>query len=320
MRLFRHFDEAPDAIKGGAVAIGNFDGVHRGHRAVMERARDEARKRNAPWGVMTFEPHPRTVLAAASKPFRLTPLRVKARLIEEMGADFALMQHFDRGFAAIGATEFVDRALLGGLGAAVTVTGQDFVFGKDRQGDSELLSNLAEARGFKAVFVDPVLTPDGMAYSSSLVRDALVAGRLDDVARQLGRPWEIDGHVRKGQARGRQLGYPTANVGMGELIHPAAGVYAVRAEIEGAGGWRPGVGYIGPRPTFGGGEVELEVHIFDFAGDLYAKHLRVALIEYLRPDQNFADIAALVAQMDRDAEKARRLLAATNDQDQEADS
>jgi len=144
MRLFRHFEETPAAVKHAAVALGNFDGVHRGHRVVMERARDEARRRGGPWGVMSFEPHPRAVLSGSPKPFRLTPMRVKTRLIEEMGADFALMQHFDRAFASISATDFVERVLLGGLNISAVVTGQDFVFGKDRQGDAEAGDGLRE--------------------------------------------------------------------------------------------------------------------------------------------------------------------------------
>ena len=315
MRLFRHFDEAPDAIKRCAVALGNFDGIHRGHRVVMERARDEAKRRSTPWGVMSFEPHPRAVLSASPTPFRLTPMRVKARLIEAMGADFVLMQHFDRAFASISASDFVSRVLLESLGVSVVVTGQDFVFGKNRQGDAELLARLAQVQGFDAVFVDPVVAQDGTAYSSSVVREALVAGKLDEVFRQLGRHWEIDGHVQRGDARGRELGYPTANVALGELIRPAAGVYAVRAEIDGRGPWRPGVAYIGPRPTFGGHVTVLEAHLFDFSGDLYGKNMRVALIEFVRPDRRFDSAAALAEQMERDAQAARRMLGATSNQE-----
>ena len=318
MRLFRHFDESPEAIKGGAVALGNFDGLHRGHRVVIEAARAEGQARGVPWGVMSFEPHPRAVLTTPKAPFRLTPMRTKARLIEEMGADFVLMQHFDRDFASISAADFVDRVLVGGLGVSVVVAGHDFVFGKGRQGDAEMLARAAETRGFDATFVDPVLSGDGTAYSSSIVREALVTGRLDQVTRQLGRPWEIEGHVQRGEARGRNLGYPTANIALGELIHPATGVYAVRVEINGAGPWLPGVAYIGPRPTFGGVETLLEAHLFDFSGDLYGKGLRVALVEYMRPDQRFDDATALAGQMDRDAQAARRLLIMT--QDQEASS
>jgi riboflavin kinase/FMN adenylyltransferase len=142
-----------------------------------------------------------------------------------------------------------------------------------------------------------------------VVREALAAGRLSEATRQLGRPWEIDGHVQRGEARGRDLGYRTANIALGELLRPAAGVYAVRAEIDGAGPWLPGVAYCGPRPTFDGADTVLEVHLFDFTGDLYGKHLRVAMVEFLRPDQRFADAAALARQMDQDAQAARRLLA-----------
>ncbi len=217
------------------VALGNFDGLHRGHRAVLETARAAAARRAVPWGVMSFEPHPRAVLRPPQKPFRLTSLRVKARLIEEMGADFLLLQHFDRGFASIAATDFVDRILVGALKVTEVVVGQDYVFGQGRMGDAELLSRMAASRGFAVTFIDPVLAKDATAFSSTVVRDALVAGRLADVRTQLGRNWEIDGHVRRGDQRGRELGYPTANMIMGDLIHPAAGVYAVRVGIEGQG-------------------------------------------------------------------------------------
>ena len=313
MRLFRHFQETPDAVRGGVVALGNFDGLHLGHRAVLEAARAAGRRLSRPWGVFTFEPHPRAVLRPPATPFRLTALRVKTRLIEELGADFMLAQHFDRDFAAIPADEFVTRVLVGALGAAEVVAGQDFVFGRGRMGDAELLVNMADTQGFTASLINPVLGPGGVAYSSTVVREALAAGRLADVRAQLGRNWEIDGHVQKGEARGRELGFPTANIALGELLRPAAGVYAVRVKIEGMGGdeWRPGVAYCGPRPTFDNAETLLEAHLFDFDGDLYGRNLRVALVEFVRPDVRFDDLAALVAQMDKDAAAARRLLAHT---------
>lgn len=317
MRLFRHFQEAPEAAHGGVVALGNFDGLHLGHRAVLEAAKAAGQRRNRSWGVFTFEPHPRAVLRPPATPFRLTALRVKARLIEEVGADFMLAQHFDRDFASISAEHFVERILCGALGAAEVVAGQDFVFGRGRMGDAELLANMAATRGFAASLINPVLGPDGIAYSSTVVREALQAGRLADVRTQLGRNWEIDGHVQKGEARGRTFGFPTANIALGELIRPAAGVYAVRVAIEGdrdrSGGanWRPGVAYCGPRPTFDNADTLLEAHLFDFDGDLYGRNLRVALVEFIRPDRRFDDHAALVAQMDEDAAAARRLLAHT---------
>jgi riboflavin kinase/FMN adenylyltransferase len=311
MRLFRHFAETPDAARGGAVALGNFDGVHRGHRAVLEAARDAGARRRTPWGVLSFEPHPRAVLRPPQQPFRLTSMRVKARLIEEMGAAFLLLQHFDHAFAAISATDFIDRVLIGALQVSEVIAGQDYVFGQGRMGDAELLARMGAVKGFAVTFVDPVTGKDGTAYSSTVVRDALAGGRMAEVRAQLGRHWEIDGHVRKGDQRGRELGFPTANIGLGDLIHPAAGVYAVRVgiEAEGAVDWRPGVAYCGPRPTFDKTEVLLEAHLFDFSGDLYGRQLRVALVEFIRGDKRFDTIDALVVQMNEDARAARRLLA-----------
>jgi riboflavin kinase / FMN adenylyltransferase len=311
MRLFRHYAETPEPARGGAIALGNFDGVHRGHRAVLEAARDAGARRRVPWGVMSFEPHPRAVLRPPQHPFRLTSMRVKARLIEEMGADFLLLQHFDRDFAAISATDFIDRVLVGALKVAEVIAGQDYVFGQGRMGDAEMLMRVGAAKGFAVTLVEPVLGKDGTAYSSTVVREALAAGRLAEVRAQLGRNWEIDGHVRKGDQRGRELGFPTANLGLGDLIHPAAGVYAVRVGIEGQGAvdWHPGVAYCGPRPTFDKTEVQLEAHLFDFSGDLYGRQLRVALVDFIRGDKRFDTIDALVAQMNDDARAARRVLA-----------
>ena len=317
MRLFRHFAETPDSARGGAIALGNFDGLHRGHRAVLDAACRAGLRRKIPWGVMSFEPHPRAVLRPPQHPFRLTSMRVKARLIEEMGADFLLLQHFDRAFASISAADFVDRVLVGALKVAEVVAGQDYVFGQGRMGDAEMLARMGAARGFAVTTVEPVLAADGSAYSSTVVREALAAGRLGEVRDQLGRHWEIDGHVRRGDRRGRDLGFPTANVLLGDLIRPAAGVYAVRVGIEGERGteWHSGVAYCGPRPTFDKTEVMLEAHLFDFAGDLYGRPLRVALVEFIRPDQRFASVAALVAQMHDDARAARRALSVSEGAD-----
>ncbi len=311
MRLFRHFAETPEAARGGAIALGNFDGVHRGHRAVLDAARAAGARRRVPWGVMSFEPHPRAVLRPPQQPFRLTSMRVKARLIEEMGADFLLLQHFDKAFAAIPATDFIDRVLVGALRVAEVIAGQDYVFGQGRMGDAEMLTRMGAARGFAVTVVEPVVARDGSAFSSTVVREALAAGRLGDVRDQLGRHWEIDGHVRKGDQRGRELGFPTANIGLGDLIQPAAGVYAVRVGIEEDHGlvWRPGVAYCGPRPTFDKTEVQLEAHLFDYAGDLYGRQLRVALVEFIRADRRFDTVEALVAQMRDDARAARQALA-----------
>jgi len=310
MRIFRHHTELPAEARGGVIALGNFDGVHLGHQAVIGEALRIARDAGAPCGVMTFEPHPRLVFNPTLPPFRLTPFRTKARYIEALGVDYLFMQHFDLAFAKHTAEEFVDKVLVAGLAVGHVVVGYDYVFGHGRMGNYAVLRQLAGCRGFSASCVAPVCAPDSEVYSSTRVRDFLTAGRPADAARLLGRCWEIEGRVEAGDRRGRTIGFPTINLRLGEYLHPATGVYAVRAGVDrgGATVWHDGVANFGNRPTFGGGDVLLEAHLFDFQGDLYGQHLRVALVEYLRPERKFAGLDALKAQIAEDSAAARRLL------------
>lgn len=311
MRVFRHYTELPAEVRGGVVALGNFDGVHRGHQAVIGTALSIARAARRPFGVMTFEPHPRLVFKPDQPPFRLTPFRIKARHVEALGADFLYAQHFDLDFAALSAEEFLRRVLVAGLGVHHVVVGYDYVFGKGRSGDCVLLGAKAAELGFGATCVPAALDADGEVYSSTRVRAFLEAGQPAEAARLLGRYWEIEGRVEHGDARGRAIGFPTINLPLGEYQRPATGVYAVRAGVDrgGATVWHDGVANYGRRPTFGGGDELLEAHLFDFAGDLYGQHVRVALVEYLRPERRFAGIDALKAQVAEDGAAARRILA-----------
>ncbi|HVI53303.1 MAG TPA: bifunctional riboflavin kinase/FAD synthetase [Candidatus Sulfotelmatobacter sp.] len=312
MRLFRHYTELPADVRGGVVALGNFDGVHLGHQAVIGRAQALAREQSLACGVMSFEPHPRSVFKPDRPPFRLTPFRVKARLIEGMGLDFLVMQHFDLAFASHTAEDFVDQALVGGLGVRHVVVGYDYEFGKGRSGHGELLKQMAARRGFEATLVEPISADGGAVYSSTAIRHALSEGRAEDAAAILGRFWEIEGRVEHGDARGRTIGFPTANVEMADYLHPARGVYAVFAGIDQAGRteWRPGVANFGSRPTFDKDGHLLEVHLFDFDGDLYGRHLRVALVSHLRDERKFDSLEALKNQIVEDSQNARRILAA----------
>jgi riboflavin kinase/FMN adenylyltransferase len=312
MRLVRHCGELTPDLKGCVVALGNFDGVHKGHQAVILTARRVAAELGAKWGVMSFEPHPRSVFRPDQPPFRLTPLRVKARLIEALGADLLVMQHFDRAFADLTALEFVSEILVKGLGARHVVVGYDYVFGKGRQGTGALLQKLADEGNFGFTSVPPEIAPDGDVYSSTRVREFLVSGKPDEAAKLLGHYWEIEGRVEHGDARGRTIGFPTANLVLGEYQRPATGVYAVRAGIDlgGATLWHNGVANFGRRPTFDKTDEVLEVHLLDTEVDLYGKHLRVALVDHLRPEMKFSGLAALKAQIETDASEARALLAA----------
>jgi riboflavin kinase / FMN adenylyltransferase len=312
MRLIRHCGELTPERHGCVVALGNFDGVHLGHQRVILTARSIAEQIGAPHGVMSFEPHPRAFFNPAQPPFRLTPLRVKARLIESLGIDLLLMQHFDAAFAGMSAREFVDGVLVGCLGARHVVVGYDYVFGKGRQGTGAFLQKAAEELGFGVTVVPPAMAPSGETYSSTKVREYLVGGSPADAAKLLGRYWEVEGRVEHGDARGRTIGFPTANLHLGEYQRPATGVYAVRAGIDkgGATVWHDGVANFGHRPTFDKTDELLEVHLLDASEDLYGRHLRVALIERIRAERRFAGVDELKAQIAADIGEARRLLAA----------
>ncbi|MEO5374359.1 MAG: bifunctional riboflavin kinase/FAD synthetase [Alphaproteobacteria bacterium] len=311
MRLYRHFTELPAEARGAVVALGNFDGVHRGHQAVIGAALDIARSIGTPAGVLTFEPHPRALFGPTVEPFRLTPFRIKARLIEALGVDFVIAQHFDRDFASHTAAEFVDLVLVRSLEVRHVVVGYDYLFGRNRGGDAAFLMEAGAVRGFAVTTVDAVKAPDGDIYSSTRVRGHLVGGRPAAAAAVLGHDWEVEGRVETGDRRGRELGYPTANLHLGEYQPPATGVYAVRAGIDHgtATVWHDGVANFGRRPSFDDRPPLLEVHLFDFAGDLYHQHLRVALVEYLRPERRFEGRDALQAQMAEDCLRARAILA-----------
>jgi riboflavin kinase/FMN adenylyltransferase len=315
MRIFHLSDDLPDDARGAVLAIGNFDGVHIGHRHVVAETREIARGLGAPSAVLTFEPHPRRLFAPEAPPFRLSSLDVKARAMDDLGVDLMFVAAFDRAFAAIPAAAFIDDILLGRLGVRHVVVGDDFRFGHRRQGDIGLLRERAKAAGFGLSPAPKVLDTTGAPVSSNTIRAALAAGDTGLAEGLLGRPWEVDGTVVHGDARGRALGFPTANLDIGDYLHPARGIYAVRVGIAGKAGaagtrWHDGAASFGLRPQFNGTEARLEVHLLDFDGDLYGATLRVVFHAFLRGEERFADIDALVTQIRRDVEEARRVLAA----------
>lgn len=310
MRLVRHYNEVPQQVRGGVVALGNFDGVHRGHRAVIEETQRLARALKAPAGVMTFDPHPRRFFQPDLPPFTLTAFRAKARRIEQLGVDFLHLQHFDAVFAGLSAEDFIGNVLVEGLGVRHVVVGHDYVFGRGRGGSVSLLKRAAGDHGFGVTSLPAVEDGGGRAFSSTRVRAALTAGNPREAADILGSPWEIEGRVEHGAERGRTIGFPTANVTLGDLIRPRYGVYAVRAGVDQGGVtvWHPVVANLGLRPTVGGDIELLEVHLFDYTGDLYGQHLRVQLIDFLRGEHRFSSFDALKAQIQQDAAQARALL------------
>ena len=320
MRIFGHFQNLPADVCGAAVAIGNFDGVHLGHREVIGEAGRIARAAGRPWAVLTLEPHPRSVFTPDGPPFRLTPLPVKARLIESIGVDVLIVVPFNLEFAKLSPRAFVEKVIVGGLGAKHVVCGHDFAFGHGRRGTPEMLLWMGDEFDFGFTCVHEVRNGDAESYSSTRVRQYLQAANPQAAAQLLGRPFEIEGVVVDGERRGRELGFPTANVGLGEYLRPAFGIYAVEAGWQEATGedngemrWRPGVANLGVRPTFGAAEPLLEVHVFDFDGDLYGRTLTTRLIHYLRPEKKFDAVEPLQAQMAEDCARARTLLAVPAD-------
>ena len=310
MRIFRHYESLPEDVRGAVIAIGNFDGVHPGHQVVINEAGLFAHDLGRPWAVLTFEPHPRRLFAPDQPPFRLTPFRAKAKLIENLGVDMLIVQRFNKAFSQLEAKDFVTNALVKGFGASHVVSGYDFVFGHNRSGHCDLLLAMGAEHGFGFTAVNAIEDDTGEAYSSTRVRDKLLASDPRGAAAVLGRDFEIEGRVIAGESRGHGIGFPTANLTLGSYLRPVNGVYAVRASLESGTDvpWLDGVANIGVRPTFGGENVVLEVYVFDFDDDLYGRRLRVRLIDFLRPEKKFDGIDDLKAQIALDVSKAKDIL------------
>ena len=313
LRVIRHPGPASHHPRGAVLALGNFDGLHRGHAALIGAARDQARAHGAPAAVLTFEPHPRSVFMPEAEPYRLTPFRVKEREIARLGVDLLFVQHFNAALAKKSAESFIADLLVGAIGLSHIVVGHDCTFGNRRRGTPDMLRAAAAEHGFGLTVMAPVRGGEGAVYSSTHIRELLREGRPREAAAQLGREWEIDGRVMVGDRRGRTIGFPTVNIGLGEYLRPAFGVYAVR--VAGDGGDDPfqgramgGVANIGLRPTVGTPEPRLEAHLFDIDADLYGRHLRVALVEFIRPEQKFSSFDALKTQIAADAARARSIL------------
>ena len=302
-----HGQPLPDALRGGVVALGNFDGFHLGHQAVVGRALDRARAEGRPALVATFDPHPMRFFRPDSPWFRLTTLEQRAALMQTAGVNAMLVFAFDAALADQAADAFVTARLVEQIGAAGVVTGADFTFGKARSGNVEALAALGRAHGFTTDTVGAVEL-DGETVSSTRIRAALREGRPGDAARLLTRPFTIRGEVRHGDKLGREIGYPTANVDLGNYLRPAYGIYAVRVTLE-DGRVFDGAANLGIRPSFDPPKELLEPYLFDFSGDLYGQTIEVALIDYLRPEAKFETLDALKEQMARDCTRAREILA-----------
>jgi riboflavin kinase / FMN adenylyltransferase len=296
-------DAAPvDALRGAVLAMGNFDGVHRGHRAVIAAAINRARSLGKPAAVATFEPHPRVFFRPDEPLFRLTDEAAKLRLLASSGLDGAVVLTFNAALAGLSAEDFVARILVERFAISGAVIGFNFHFGKNRAGSPDFLVAQGRKYGFAVDVVAPFVL-DGRPVSSGPIRDALAAARLDDAAALLGFPWFVSGEVRHGDKRGRELGFPTANLSLDAACGLRHGIYAVRIAL---GKDRyDGVASFGRRPMFDSGVVLLEVFLFDFAGDLYGKNIDVAFIGWIREEQVFGSVDDLVRRMQEDARQAR---------------
>ena len=298
----------PDGLKGAAVAIGAFDGVHRGHQAVIATAREAARSLGAPLGVVSFDPHPRRWFQPDAAPFRLMTPAQMARALEPLGVDRLYLLPFDADMAAMSDEAFATRVLADGLGVRHAAVGFDFTYGKGRTGSPEGLRRQGEILGFTVTVCDRVDDPDGLKLSSSAVREAVHAGDMERAKAILGRPFAIEGEVVHGDKRGRTIGVPTANIRLGDYMRPAYGVYATRTRLP-DGRVFDGVASLGLRPMYALDEPLLEVWLFDFDGDLYGQTVETELVAFLRGEEGFADLDALKRQIDLDAAAARAALA-----------
>ena len=306
MREHFHWQGLDPSARGASVAMGNFDGVHRGHQAVIDLARGAT-----PLGIVTFEPHPRQFFAPGAPAFRLMNAEARANRLARLGVEHLFQLPFDATLASLTPEGFVDQVLHEGLGITHVVGGADFRFGKDRAGTAPDLARLCAARGIRCT-IAPLVADNGTEISSTNIRRALTEGRPRDAATMLGHWHRIDGEVLHGEKRGRDLGFPTANMSVEGLHLPRIGVYAVLADIL-TGPHRGsylGAASLGVRPMFGENRPNLETHLLDFNGDLYGQHLSIALVDYLRPELKFDGLPALITQMDADCTRARTILSA----------
>lgn len=306
MKVIRDLDTISEDLKGAIVTIGNFDGVHLGHREIFRKIVREAEETHKKSIVITFDPHPQKIIHPERRPFfLLTPLQEKLDLIASCGVDAVIMIAFSTEFAQVTAGEFVEDLLWKRLHLSKLLVGYDYVFGKGKGGNAQFLKASGERLGFQVEEIGVVKT-DGLIASSTNIRLSILAGNVSLAAEMLGRPYSVSGVIVKGYRRGTEIGYPTANI-KSEKVIPATGVYAIIAELEGRR--HEGVINIGNNPTFGNEETSVEVHLLDFEGDIYGKDITILFIERLRDEKKFKGPAELVRQIKRDIEKARKILA-----------
>jgi riboflavin kinase / FMN adenylyltransferase len=320
MPAFSPTDQFPSPMRGGVVAIGNFDGLHRGHQELIKIAEAEAQKRGVPFGLLTFEPHPRSFFKPDEPVFRLTPLALKARISQALGVDFLAWLKFDLELSSQSPEDFIVQHLVQRLGVSHVITGYDFHFGKGRKGNPDVLRDMGKAHGFGVTVVEQV-TDDGdghAPFASRTIRSALNRGHVRSAAHELGYDWIVMGEVVHGDKRGRTIGFPTANMIVDPGAEPYRGIYAVQVRDAtaplGTATWQ-GAAYFGDRPTFNTNRTFLEVFLLDQDIDLYGKTLMVSFVDTVRGDKTFASVAALIEQMNEDCVRVREILAARRESD-----
>lgn len=300
----------PSSAKNSVVALGNFDGVHIGHKAIIEKTLEIAKSKGIPSAVMSFEPHPVSFFKPDIKPFRITPLPRKQEILENMGVDILFALDFNLEFSNLSAADFVENILVSGLAVKHVVIGYDFIFGHKRSGNADFLKKSSEKHGFGFTQLEAIKN-DGKIYSSTRIREFIRTGEIESAEELLGHSFIISGKVADGEKRGGKIGFHTANIPLGEYIRPAFGVYAARVKIEDEKNWRNAVINIGVKPTFGAKQETLEAHIFDFNSDIYGKTLAIKLIRYIRPEMKFNSMEELSMQIKKDSEKAKEILTIT---------
>lgn len=308
LKTVHAWKDLPAEERGASVALGNFDGVHRGHQQVIAQAAKAALASKTPLGVVTFDPHPRRLFRPTEPAFKLMTHPQQARALGGLGVDLLYLLPFDFEMASFGDREFVEKVLVEGLGVKHVAVGFDISFGRGRTGSAALMQAYGEEYGFTVSVAEPVSSRDGEKFSSTAVRDALREGQPDQAARILGRPFAIEGVVRRGQQLGRQLGFPTANVEVDDYVVPKLGVYATRTRLP-DGREVPGVANLGNNPTTGIVETRLETWLFDFDEDLYGQIIETDLIAFLRPELKFDSLELMIAQIRQDEKDARAIVA-----------
>lgn len=315
MRIFRHYDNLPDDVKGSVIVLGNFDGFHKGHQTVMGRAGKLAKEMNVSLSVLVLEPHPRSYFNPGQEDFRLTSFRTKAHLLDDFGVDSLFVLPFDKKLALCTAQDFVTEILLEHLGVIHVIVGYDYRFGAGRGGSAGLLQQMGNMEQFGVTIVEKIMEGDHI-YSSTNIRDTIRSGDVRRSADRLGHWWHVEGHVLRGDQRGRTINFPTANLSMEGYIKPKLGVYAVRVMIASgpAKGMWNGVANVGKRPTFNKDDLLLEAHIFDFDFDIYEVPILVEFVDFIRQEQKFGGLDDLKAQIEKDSVIAKEILSDSNNQ------